>query len=262
MVILSFLDYSLAIPEKNGYYIGFHNYISILNNPAFHKAIKVSTIYIFSTLIIESLFGLLIAIFLFENLKNRILIPIISIPLMVAPITVGLIWLLLFQGEYGLFDFLLKKLGILENYSILSNSSTALLAIIIVDIWQWTPFFTLLFYAGLISIPNEQIESAKIDGASKFRLFMDIQIPTILPIIVVTLLIRFIEAFKEFDKVFILTGGGPGNETELFSLLGWRINFRNWDIGLGASYVTILYLAISLIIYLFLKFSKINEEAE
>lgn len=260
MLFLSFQDYSMAIPEKDGSFIGFGNYITIFTNDTFYEVIKVSAYFIFLSLSVELFLGLLIAFILYDNLKNKIIIPIVSIPIMIAPITVGLIWLLLLQGEYGLVDYIFNKIGLFTESSLLANSKTALFAVILVDIWQWTPFFVLLFFAGLLSIPNEPVESAKMDGASKLRIFKDIQLPLMFPIVIVTILIRFIEAVKEFDKVYILTGGGPGNETELFSLLGWRINFRSWDIGLGSAYITVLYISILIIVFGFLKLTEFNNE--
>jgi multiple sugar transport system permease protein len=121
------------------------------------------------------------------------------------------------------------------------------------DVWEWTPFVTLVILAGLLSLPREPFEAAIMDGARPWRVFRDITVPLLRPIIALVLLLRGIDAFKEFDKVFILTGGGPGNTTELLSIYTWRINFRNWDLGYGATCAFMVYLVVLILCAVFYK---------
>jgi multiple sugar transport system permease protein len=123
----------------------------------------------------------------------------------------------------------------------------------LVDVWEWTPFVTLVVLAGLLSLPRDPFEAAIMDGARPWQVFRDITVPLMRPIIALVLLLRGIDAFKEFDKVFILTGGGPGTATELLSIYTWRINFRNWDLGYGAVNAFMVYLVVLILCAVFYK---------
>jgi multiple sugar transport system permease protein len=114
----------------------------------------------------------------------------------------------------------------------------------LIDVWQWTPFVTLVLLAGLMSLPREPYEAAVMDGAGPLRIFKDMTLPLLRPIIALVLLLRGIDAFKEFDKVFIMTGGGPGTATELLSIYAYRVSFRSWDLGYGAAVAFMIYLTV------------------
>ena len=122
--------------------------------------------------------------------------------------------------------------------------NVALAAIVLIDIWQWTPFIVLVMLAGLLSLPREPFEAAIMDGAGRLRVFRDVTLPLLRPIIGLVLLLRGIDAFKEFDKVFILTGGGPGTSTELLSIYIYRVAFRDWDLAYAAVCAFMVYLVV------------------
>ena len=132
--------------------------------------------------------------------------------MMLAPVAVGLIWRLLLQGDFGMVTHYLRKIGLLSQASaVFSSPGLVMPTIIAIDVWQWTPFVTLIILAGLMSLPRSPFEAATMDGAGPWRQFVDIMLPLLRPIIALVLLLRGIDAFKEFDKVFIMTGGGPGH---------------------------------------------------
>ena len=170
--------------------------------------------------------------------RQRLLTTLLLVPMMLAPVAVGLIWRLLLQGDFGMVTYYLRAVGLLSPASaVFSSPGLVMPTIIAIDVWQWTPFVTLIMLAGLMSLPRSPFEAATMDGAGPWRQFVDIMLPLLRPIIALVLLLRGIDAFKEFDKVFIMTGGGPGTVSELLSIYAYRVNFKNWNLGYGAAVV-------------------------
>jgi multiple sugar transport system permease protein len=174
--------------------------------------------------------------------------------MMIAPVAVGLIWRLLLQGDFGMLTFYMRKVGLLaQNSAVLSSPDLVFPTIVAIDVWQWTPFVTLIMLAGMMSLPRAPFEAAMMDGAKPFQIFRDVMLPLLRPVIALVLLLRGIDAFKEFDKVFLMTGGGPGTLTELVSIYAYRVNFRNWDLGYGAAVAFMIYLVVLILCSVFYK---------
>ena len=156
--------------------------------------------------------------------------------------------------------YYLRMIGIFDLRSAaLSDASLVMPVIMMIDVWQWTPFVTLVMLAGLLSMPKEPFEAAVMDGAGPAQIFRDVTLPLMRPIIALVLLLRGIDAFKEFDKVFILTGGGPGIATEMLSIYTFRINFKDWDLGYGAVCAFMVYLVVLIMCSVFYKAVYWNE---
>jgi multiple sugar transport system permease protein len=172
--------------------------------------------------------------------------------MIISPVVVGLIGSLNLNADFGMIGIMLKKSGLVEK-TILGNYHLALPAIITIDIWQWTPFLILIFTAGLLSLPREPYEAAYVDGASTWQVFHRVTLPLMRPIFLIALLLRFTDLFKIFDKIFIMTGGGPGSATEISNIFAYRINFRFWNLGYGAAIVTLLYIVSFLVCFGFVK---------
>jgi multiple sugar transport system permease protein len=186
--------------------------------------------------------------------RRRLVLTLLLIPMMLAPVAVGLIWKLLLQGDFGMVTYYLRQTGLLAiRDALLSDAGAVLPTIILIDLWQWTPFVTLVMLAGLLSLPREPFEAALMDGARPLQIFRDVTLPLLRPIIALVLLLRGIDAFKEFDKVFILTGGGPGTATELLSIYTYRVNFKSWDLGYGATCAFMVYLVVLILCAVFYK---------
>ncbi|MFT3987917.1 carbohydrate ABC transporter permease [Aestuariivirga sp.] len=171
----------------------------------------------------------------FHSFRGRdFLFPLFLMPMMLTPVVVGTIWRFLFNGEFGLIAGILKAMGV-QNYSILNNPDTALFGIIVADVWQWTPFMLLLLLAGMRALPQSPFEAAEVDGASRFRVFVDIMLPMMRPIIAIALLIRTIDAFNRmFDTIYIMTNGGPGRVTEILPVMAFRSSFEYFFMHQGA----------------------------
>jgi multiple sugar transport system permease protein len=247
MVGVSFTDLSFALPGHDGNFVGFENYRRLMReDPVFWQSFGTTLVFVSGVVSVEFGLGFALALLLFHHVqRRRFVLTLLLIPMMLAPVAVGLMWKLMLHGEFGMLTHYLRELGLLDpQTALLGNHDLVLPTVMLVDVWEWTPFVALVFLAGLLSLPREPFEAAIMDGARPWQVFRDITVPLLRPIIALVLLLRGIDAFKEFDKVFILTGGGPGTATELISIYAWRVNFRNWDLGYGAVCAFMVYLVV------------------
>jgi len=256
MIGLSFTDLSFSQPGRDGNFVGFANYRRLMqDDPIFWQSFLTTLKFVFASVTLEFALGLCLALLLFHWVqRQRVVLTLILMPMMLAPVAIGLMWKLLLNGEFGMLTHYARALGLLApQVAPLSSYAMVLPTMIFIDIWEWTPFVTLVILAGLMSLPREPFEAAVMDGAGRWRIFRDVTLPLLRPIIALVLLLRGIDAFKEFDKVFILTGGGPGTATELLSIYTWRINFRNWDFGYGSVVAFMVYLVVLVMCSIFYK---------
>lgn len=255
-IAVSFTNLSYALPDHGGSFVGFDNYRRLVrSDPFFWDSFKTTLVFVGAAVTIEMLLGFGIALLLAGRIaRRRFVLTLVLVPMMLAPVTIGLIGKLMLQGEFGLATYYLRQIGIFgEQTAMLSDPKLAVVAIVILDVWQWTPFVTLVLLAGMLGLPREPYEAAIMDGASRRRILWDITLPLLRPIIGLVLLLRSIDAFKEFDKVFVLTGGGPGTSTELLSIYTWRVNFKEWDLGYGAVCAFMVYLVVLILSSVFYK---------
>lgn len=262
MVWTGFTDLHYALPNRDGAFVGFANFRRLMqDDPIFWHSFWLTMKFVFGVVLVEFMLGLGLALLLFHYIKqHRFILTLLLVPMMLAPIAVGLIWKLLLSGDFGMLTYYLRYFGLADQQtSILGNPSLVMPAIMLIDVWQWTPFVTLVILAGLLSLPKEPFEAAIMDGARPLQIFRDVTLPLLRPIIALVLLLRGIDAFKEFDKVFILTGGGPGISTEMLSIYTYRINFRDWDLGYGAVCAFMVYLVVLIMCSVFYKAVYWNE---
>jgi len=172
---------------------------------------------------------------------------------MIAPVVVGMIWRFMLMPSFGFLTYHMNQLGLFREVPVFSDPVTAFVALAIVDVWEWTPFMMLFMLAGLFSVPQEPIEAADIDGASSWQIFWHIEFPLLRPMIIIAIMFRTIDASKTFDIVHVLTGGGPGNTTELMSVFAYRTSFVSWDLGIGAAVCLLIAFASLLIASIFFK---------
>jgi multiple sugar transport system permease protein len=239
-------------------YVGLNNYISLLSSSEFWNAMKVTSIFAILSVSIGFLIGMGLALLLFSVGEFRgvsFIRTLLTSPLLMPPLIVGLMFRYMFQYDYGLFNQILVALG-LHQVDWLGFGINAFISWLITDIWQWFPYMFLVLLAGLYSIPTEQIEAANVEGASGWQLFRYIIIPWLKPTILVVLSIRIIDALKEVDKVYILTFGGPGSATTSLVFGAFLTSFQFWHIGLGAAYSYLILIIINFFIYFILKYIK------
>ena len=258
----SLRDYNLSKPEAIGNFVGLSNYRNLLTNDSVFRYSLVLTVIIVAIVVsAEMILGLLIAVLFNQPLPfRRIVLSLFIIPTMLAPVVVGLLWRFILYPQYGILSVFLNNLGFFNEVTVLSNPRSALAVILIVDIWEWTPFLGLIFLSGIMSLPDEPFEAARIDGANDFQLFARVTLPMLRPLLVVGFVFRLIDAIKIFDIVYILTFGGPGGTTEVVNLYIYRLNFKYWNLGYGAApavfIVFLMFMVVTLIFLLWNVYDK------
>jgi multiple sugar transport system permease protein len=217
-IVMSFFRWNFSEPGSAPVFAGFANFLSIWLEENFLVSLKNSFIFSVSTITFEFFIGLLFAVLLSKEIKgNSIFRSIYLIPLAITPIVTGYLWRMMFNPANGLVNYLLEFFNI-KSQTWLAVPRLAFFTICFVDIWEWTPFVMIIFAAALKSIPPEFAEAATVDGAGKWQLFWRVTFPMLSPVVIVTMLLRFIDSFKVFDTIYALTGGGPGISTEVLGI--------------------------------------------
>ena len=227
-----------------------------LGSDNFFRAAMVHTfVYAAAALTFEFLFGLGLALLLNQQLRGRGLFRAgLLVPMMLPTVVVGVVWRLLLNPNFGAINGTLKQVGVnTESLTWTASPRLALVAVIAVDVWQWTPFVFLVLLAGLQAIPQEPFEAALIDGSSRWQTFRHVTLPLLKPAILIVLLLRTMDLLRVFDQIFILTEGGPGFATETISLYIYRAAFRFSDFGYAAAMSFVLLALTNLISVAYLK---------
>jgi multiple sugar transport system permease protein len=229
---------SLTLPK----FIGLANYQKILvGDPRFREAV-VRTLY-FTALVIagETVLGVAMALLFNREFWGRGLLRTLAIlPMVATPVAIGLVFVMMYHPTLGVANYLVSLTG-LAPFKWTYSSGTALYALALVDIWQWTPLIMLIALAGLASLPREPYEAAHIDGATALQAFWHITLPLLRPAIVVAILFRAIDAIKTFDIIFIMTQGGPANSTETINILLFNQAFSYFNMGYASSMAVALF---------------------
>ncbi len=249
---LTFNEWSLT-SNKPPKWIWLGNYWELLRDDRFWSSLKTTVVFTGGVVSIEMCIGLILALSSSKNTRFRqVCRSIILIPMMITPVVLGLIWKYMFNPENGIINYLLGLIGI--NGPIwLGEPKPALPAVMIVDVWQWTPFIFLLLLSGIASLPQEVFEAAKVDGASPRQIFRYITLPLLMPFMLVALLIRFIDSFKIFDTIFVMTRGGPANATETLSIYTYKVGLNFFRMGYAATLSYVILIIITLASQQFLK---------
>lgn len=248
---VSFRLYDLRVPRHP--FVGFNNYLRLFADPRFHNALKVTILLVLGELALQFPIGFGLALLLTRGFRGKKLIqPILLIPMMITPVVVGYMGRLLFETRSGPINYLLNVLG-LPSMSWHTSANTALFTVILLDTWQWTPFVMGVLLAGLVSLPLEPYESAKVDGASGLQIFWYLTLPLLKPVIALVIIMRALAILQTFDTIYVLTMGGPGTATETIGIYTYLIGFRYWDIGQASSAAWILSLMVSIGVTIFLR---------
>lgn len=227
-------------------FAGLSNFARLFNEPRFYEALGRTLVIVTLAVGVEFLFGLGLAL-LFSRLfrGKKIFTSVILYPMMLPWVVVGFIFYLMFL-DHGLINYaLMRAFGPGAMISWFRSFTPAIAAIIIGDVWQWTPFMFLILYSGLGALPKEPKEAAMTLGATSFQIFRYITLPMLKPVVLVAVVIRALECFKIFDLVYIMTGGGPGISTESFSLYLYRVAFRYGQLSYAAALAVVVFLSIS-----------------
>ncbi len=254
-LFLSFTNYR-ATGNAAPVWVGIENYANILTDPALWEAFTTSGKYVLFSVALQTVVGFTLAMLVRGKFRGSGLVTtLILVPMMLSPVVVGLFWKLIYNPNFGFFNYLIG-LGQEGTLDMLASRAfgepvqgLALAAVILVDVWMWSPFVMLLVLSGLNAIPDYLYEAAAIDRASSWFQFWRITLPQVMPLLLIAVLFRTIEALKSFDLVMGLTGGGPGNQTELIAVYLYRVaflgQFRSGYASALAYIILIIVIAIS-----------------
>ncbi|NRD76879.1 sugar ABC transporter permease [Bacillus sp. BRMEA1] len=245
-------------------FVGFNYYGRLFKDPVFYISLKNNSLYAVISLVFQVGGGLVIAAVMEDKLIRKFqpfFRTVFFIPSVISIAVVGLMWQLLYNPEIGLVNGFLHAIGHSRwAHSWLGDSNTAIFAVIFVSQWQYTGYMAMLFLISMQKIPAEYYEAAMIDGASKIKTFLKITIPQIREMILVGTVITVIGAFKVFDEVYVMTGGGPGRSTEVLGTMLYRAAFRNDEMGYASAIGTVIFIITLILSLLQMKLGKSGQE--
>lgn len=253
---MSIRRYNLARPADLGTFVGLQNYLAVFNDPSFWDSLIRTLTFLGVVLPLQLLLGLAIALLL--NLQGQAVLRTLTrvalvIPLATAPVVLGLIGRLLFNREAGVINYAISMFGV-SPVTWLGDPNYAFVAVVAMEVWQWTPLVALVFLSGLASVPKEAEEAAWLETNRWHNILRYVQLPYLLPGLTLILILRTADVLKLFDLVFTMTRGGPGAATELISLYIQRIGFRVFDQGVASAQAILLLVLCIVLSRLYIRF--------
>ncbi|RDW16888.1 ABC transporter permease [Oceanobacillus chungangensis] len=247
--ILATLNYSFfdwdGVSDK--VFIGLDNYITMFNDDIFWVSLKNNIWIVFASVFIQIPLGLVMALLLFAPIRGiRLFNGVYFIPFLMSTVAVGILWRLMYDPINGAINQGINLLGF-ENIAWLSEQNIAIFSVLMVIVWQFSPFYMILFKAGIVGISEEMYEAAEIDGANYFQKFMKITLPLLAPTIVTSSILAIVGSLKSFDLFYIMTGGGPNHGTEILGTYMYKQAFVNYNMGYGSAVAFIMF-ALALVV--------------
>lgn len=257
-IYFSFVDYYLVSPNK-GQFIFFANYLSVINDRTFWKVLGTTFYFSLGSVTIQLVIGIIMA-FLFNSIKEKIkfLRIFIILPLAISPVAISYSWVLMMDPSKGILNYLLSLIGVHPQLWFASYKFV-IPSLLLVDTWQWLPFMVLVLTGAMLAQPEEPREAALVDGANFFQLARYVTLPLLKPTIIFMVIIRFIDAFKIFDTIYIITKGGPGNWSETLSIRTFKLGFNDLRMGEAAALSIIILIILFLIFQTIIKRTRIFE---
>jgi multiple sugar transport system permease protein len=255
---ISFLKYNLAKPVSTVRYYAFNNYIKMLTNPQFLDSVVWTLVFALVSLVIEVLLGMILAVMLNSEQTKKYNAPFktfLIIPMMIAPVVSATIWKLMFYPAYGVINCTLGLFGY-PAVNWLGDAFWAKVAIICVEVWSATPFCVLVFQAALKTVSTEMLEAATVDGASAWRTYFSITLPTIRNFVALVVTVRLSNALRAFDAIMQLTNGAPGVSTETIGTTIYKTAFRYNDVGQGSAGAFIFFIIVSVVALVSMKIMR------
>jgi multiple sugar transport system permease protein len=250
---ISFTEWTLG-QQLSPTWTGFANYVSLVGDRRFLNAIYRSGLFVTGAVSIELVLGFALALLFNKHLPGFGFFRTLAVlPVMVMPVATGLVWFYVLNFQYGPLNVLLRALHLpVQNW--LPNPTWAMGALILADVWQWTPFVMIVLVAGLRSLPEYVYEAAALDGLGPVETFFRITLPLLRPVILIVLLLRFMDAFKLMDLVFMLTKGGPAGRTETLSYYIYVMGLQLFRVGLAAAVSILFLIFISIVTQIFVRY--------
>jgi multiple sugar transport system permease protein len=255
-VRLGFFDWSMGTPWSEAKWVGVSAFVDAIKDPAVWRSLWTTLKFAFISVSIEMALGIALALVLERSVRGTTFFrTLFVLPMMIAPIAVGLTWRYLFDSQFGLVNAILGTFSIAPK-GWLADETLAFAAIIISDIWQWTPFVFIMVMAGLAGVDSSAVEAARIDGASTRQIITKIKLPMIAHVLAITLVMRLIDAFRVLEVIYILTFGGPGDSTEVLSLHIYKTAFIGQKLGAASAISVLLLIVVATLSYMALRLSN------
>ena len=239
---LAFTKWTIGLGDPR--FIGVDNFIDLFGDERVLNGLKVMIYFSGLSLSIELILGLLIALYFHRQFKGSEIVQAIYIfPFAATPVAVALIWRIMLNPEIGVMNYLLESVGLPGSLWV-SSARTVIPALVMVDVWKWTPMITLIVLAGLKSLPHDPYEAARIDGANTLQIFWYITLPLIRPVLIAALMLRSLDNLKEFDIIYTITQGGPGIASETLYLYSYKVGFGFFKAGYGSALMVVVFLIV------------------
>lgn len=256
--ITSFTSWEL-VSSAPPQFIWFRNYLNIALDSRFWNAMKNTLILLIGGVGLQLILGLTTALLLNREFRlKRVVTSLFLIPITIAPVVVGFQWRVIYHESFGPLNYIIRALHLGNGFAWLADTRTALPSILVAEVWQWTPFVTIVLLAGLQSISPRVYEAANVDGATPWQVFRRVTLPLLKPTIIIVALFRVMDVFKIFDLVFLLTGGGPGTASESVSLYTYINGFRYFSMGYATALAVIQLVIVTIICMNLVRMMKVR----
>ena len=250
---LSFTDYDLSSPVFHSKFIGLANYIELFKSQLFQQSVRNNFLFALLSVTLELIVGTILAMMLASDDRlTRFITTIVLIPMVIAPVASGTLWRMMLDRTYGVINYLLHFLWI-PPIGWLSDFRIAIYAVIFVDFWQFTPYVAILVLSSIKAIPLSLLDSARVDGASPWKVFGSIILPLVAPVVIIVAMIRFIDAFKVFDTIYVMTQGGPGNATLMLPNYIFQQGIQFFKVAYSSATAFVFIIAMSLLSSVFIR---------
>jgi multiple sugar transport system permease protein len=244
---LAGFDWSMGTPWSSARWVGWDNFVSAFGNARVWSSLWTTLLFAAVCVSAEMVLGIALALALEHPVRGMAFFRTLFIlPMMIAPIAVGLAWRYLFDAQFGLVNAVLALFGFAAK-SWLADPTLAFAAIVVADIWQWTPFVFIMMIAALASVDGSVIEASRIDGANWWQMTFRVKLPMVMHVIAITLMMRLIDAFRVLEVVYVLTFGGPGDSTEILALHIYKTAFVGQQLGVAAAISVLLLVVVALL---------------
>ena len=242
---LSFTDWSLTSGRPLSV-VGLESYFKVLKEPRFLESLGRTFYFTFGAVIVEMVLGTVLALILNRKFKGKGMVKtLLLLPLVATPVAIGIVWNLFYDPTIGILNYVLSVLKLPQSGWV-SDASTVMPSLIMVDIWQWTPMITIIVLAGLAGLSTEPYESAMVDGANGRQVLFQITLPMLMPTILTAVILRAIDALKTYDIIYSMTGGGPGYSSENLNILAFKYSFEYFRMGQSAVMLVFLFAIVML----------------
>lgn len=259
-IFISLFRWNLQDPQ-NRPFVGLQNYASLLSDPAFWHSFQVTVIFVVTTVVLEFVIAFGLALVFFRGLPGeKVMQGLILMPMLVAPVVVGLLAKFALDPAFGIFNQMLARIGV-DSVDFLGSPSLALPTLIAIDIWQWTPFLFLILLAAMKGLPEEVIEAAKLDGATWPRIVWHQFLPLLRYPILVGVALRMIDSFRVYDVIYMTTRGGPVDATSTMSWLIYDVGFRSFNLSYAGAFSWLLLIVVLISVITMIR-SIVNQGSE